>query len=1486
MLSRRYSTFVLIALLLALPLAAQTPLNFPVYAGSPPSAGYEDGPGAGARFAFDFTSFIAVDASGNAYLTDPANRTIRRISAGGTVTTFAGLEGSIGNVDGTGGNARFTSPSGIAIDGGGNLYVADAGTNTIRKINPAGVVTTLAGTAGVAGSADGTGTAATFNQPFGVEVDSTGNIFVADGNNNTIRKITPAGVVTTLAGQVGICGAVDGTGAGASFCFPTGLAINPGNGDLFVSDYANAIIRKVTSAGVVTTLAGQLGVCGATDGFGAAAAFCAPWSIARDPAGILYVTDESNRNIRSINTATTAVNTLAGPNGALCSPYCPFGSANGTGTAARFGAPEDVAYNPITGGLMVTDIFNHDVRAITLPGAVVSRVAGVPGSVGYADGTGTGAQFNFRAGALSRDASFTYLADTSSHTIRKVAAGAVVTTLAGSGGVSGFTEGAGGAARFNSPFGIVADGFGNVFVADTFNQKIRFINSAGTVSTWAGPDAATCTANANVCPGGNVDANGTAARFRNPRALAIDGFGNLYVANRNGQTIRKIDSARNVTTLAGSNGLSGSADGTGAAARFSFPAGIAVDSAGNVFVADTGNRTIRKITPAGVVTTIAGSPGLAGSADGTGATARFTSPTNLSLDAAGNLLIADPGNSTLRKMTPAGVVTTIAGEALRVGGGEGTGLFARFFQPSSIITDASGNYLVMDAGNQAIRISSATGLNDLATIDQAIGSVGTPRQLSTNPNSAVSWQWKLIRQPTVSVATISSTTSRNPMFTPDVADYYTYRVTATNGANSATTEVSLRTALAPRILRDLVHQPALARPGEVVIFQIQDLSAPVQLFFSDGVNPTVAAAIIGADYGRGIVMARVPASGALTGNLRLTSAGVDALPYYFRVQGAVLATGADQVSGTVTKLAGGAPVAGAAVVLLSKASKCNNGGGDVRDATMTDAGGNYTLRGDPGAAQVFVFAPFAAAVANGGVNVTLAAAPVVAPIALAAGTTVTGTVLDAASGQPLPNASLNFDSNGNGGFEIGLSDAAGNFSFQRTPSVTANDENLEVHAPYKVARAYYRNSYTISSTSPQSLGAITLAQGVVISGAVTRALDGTPMSGADISAQPTNGGSDVDRSAVFGDGSYLLTVPANQNYRVQEQTNGTAPFVDQSVNSVAVATLPVTQNFALLEAGFITGIVTDSGTGLPISNLGIQGRLASSFNMVGSTNTCTDGTYSLRVAPGAANSVVVSTQNNSCTTCNPPPPPPYANLTYKSGGNTWFYCEGTPITIASAGSTVANINFNTPRAATITGSFYTQASGCVTADPAITNPPMQVDDGTTHFCNLGDTYNNTPPPAGTYQINALPPSALFLGAIRVCINSTGSYSPQCSYRQLSPAYTQVSVASTGTAVANFCLGNRPTTVVGGLLLGKGGANLNFNWNASPDLYHDHYRIYQASTARPAVGSGTFPGDPFSSFFDVFSGTSTSTPSGAATLFFLAVDTGITGTPGPSGSYGN
>src|SRR5439155_1385320 len=206
-----------------------------------------------------------------------------RITSAGVVTTLAGTAGTPGSTDATGTAARFRFPRDVATDGTGNVYVAELSNNTVRKITPAAVVTTLAGTAGSVGSADGTGAAASFNFPSGVATDSAGNVYVADTSNNTIRKITPAGVVTTLAGTAGTTGSTDATGAAASFNFPQGVATDSA-GNVYVADTLNNTIRKITPAGVVSTLAGTAGT-GSADGTGAAASFNSPVGVATDNAG-------------------------------------------------------------------------------------------------------------------------------------------------------------------------------------------------------------------------------------------------------------------------------------------------------------------------------------------------------------------------------------------------------------------------------------------------------------------------------------------------------------------------------------------------------------------------------------------------------------------------------------------------------------------------------------------------------------------------------------------------------------------------------------------------------------------------------------------------------------------------------------------------------------------------------------------------------------------------------------------------------------------------------------------------------------------------------------------------------------------------------------------------------------------------------------------------------------------------------------------------
>ncbi len=262
------------------------------------TTGTSDGVGTAARFSNP--ADIAIGPDGNIYVADCDNSSIRKVTPAGVVSTLAGQPRQIGYQDGPAASARFRYPTAIAIDRGGNIYVADIGNHAIRKITPDGIVSTLAGVPGEPGSDDGPGASAHFNQVHGVTVDRTGNVYAADFGNHTIRKITPDGLVTTIAGQAGNPGSNDGVGTNARFCAPYGVAADE-NGNVFVADTSNHTIRKITPDGVVTTLAGLAGNVGNQDGPGEMAArFAIPAAVAIDRAGDVFVADFGNYAVRKI----------------------------------------------------------------------------------------------------------------------------------------------------------------------------------------------------------------------------------------------------------------------------------------------------------------------------------------------------------------------------------------------------------------------------------------------------------------------------------------------------------------------------------------------------------------------------------------------------------------------------------------------------------------------------------------------------------------------------------------------------------------------------------------------------------------------------------------------------------------------------------------------------------------------------------------------------------------------------------------------------------------------------------------------------------------------------------------------------------------------------------------------------------------------------------------------------------------------------------
>lgn len=322
-----------------------------------------DGTGSGASFYAP--SGVCADSYGNIFVADRFGHKIRKITPSGVVTTFAG-SGYPSMVDGIGVSATFGDPAGICIDALGNLYVADCG-NTIRKITPSAVVTTIAGSSAT-GSADGIGTAASFDHPNGICIDPFGNLYIADTGNNKIRKITPSGVVTTLAGN-GTAALVDGPAASASFFAPNGICIDPA-GNLYVAAIHNHCMRKITPSGVVTTFAGSAGSMGAADGTGSGATFTLPSGICYTPGGFLLITDQGNHTIRK-STLAGVVTTISGFSASA-------GSTDGTVSTAKFDTPYGLCVNTF-GDIYIGDANNHKVRKISCSTFITTDVANKEG---------------------------------------------------------------------------------------------------------------------------------------------------------------------------------------------------------------------------------------------------------------------------------------------------------------------------------------------------------------------------------------------------------------------------------------------------------------------------------------------------------------------------------------------------------------------------------------------------------------------------------------------------------------------------------------------------------------------------------------------------------------------------------------------------------------------------------------------------------------------------------------------------------------------------------------------------------------------------------------------------------------------------------------------------------------------------------------------------------------------------------------------------
>ncbi len=556
------------------------------------------------------------------------------------VVTLAG-NGTAGLVDGAGATAQFNSPREVAVDAAGNVYVADRFNNCIRKITPAGVVTTLAGNGGT-GNNDGTGAAASFNAPTGVAVDAGGNIYVGDRLNNRIRKITPAGVVTTLAGSS--AGYSDNTGAGAQFNGPMGIAVDPSGNFLYVADFNNHCIRRVVIAsGVVSTIAGN-GSAGFVEDVGVNARFSAPTSVGvESTTGNLYVTDSGNFRIRKINISTGDVSTLAGSIS---------GTSDGTGAAALFVNPHGCAVDN-DGNVYVTDASR--VRKIT-PSGLSSRVAG--SGPGFADGLTVAAQFNVTRGVAVDSNGNLYVGDQDNNSVRKISPPPTITGFTPTTAASGATvtiNGTNLTGATTVTFGGVAAASYTVVSATQITAVVASGGASGVIAvttpggsansasaiTFTPPPTITSSTPMTAASGATVTINGT-----NLTGATAVSFGGVAAASFT------VVNANQITAVVASGGASG-------AVTVTTPGGTTSDATAFTFIPAP---TISSFTPAtaaaGATVTINGANFTMGATSVTlgGVAAAITSMNANQI----NVTVSSSGASGAVSVTTPGGVTSAA----------------------------------------------------------------------------------------------------------------------------------------------------------------------------------------------------------------------------------------------------------------------------------------------------------------------------------------------------------------------------------------------------------------------------------------------------------------------------------------------------------------------------------------------------------------------------------------------------------------------------------------------------------------------------------------------------------------------------------------------------------------------------------------------------------------------------------------------------------
>ena len=648
---------------------------------------------------------VAVDGQGNVFIADTYDSRVRMVDGNGIISTafwVDALMSSVEESEATGAGRCW--PEAVVVDRWGNIFICNRANNCIYKIAKKGVTTTVCGQGRYGFAGDG-GPAfrAKLHKPRAVAVDGKGNLFVADAYNNRVRKIDRDGIITTVAGTgERDFGGDGGPATEASLFFPSGLAVD-NKGNLYISDRGNNRIRRVDRDGIITTFAGS----GAFDfngdgGPATEAALRWPLGIAIDLHGNLFIADSFNRRVRMVDTNGVIVTVVGIKDGA---------SQNGEpARASRLVMPCDVATNA-EGELFIADVRDYRIRKVDREG-IITTVAGT-GKPRHGGDQGPALQATLYCPldvAIDRQGNL-FIADTRNQSVRKVDGDGIISTLTGAkrrlnlvlrssyvpqnGSLSVIGD-------LFDPVGVAVDGNGDLFVVDKRNNCVYKMDQSGAISVIAGRGVAGFEGD-----GGSA----TDALLWWPYAVAVDEAGNLFIADSANNRVRKVERNGIIDTVAG-NGLAGfSGDGGPALkARLNHPCGLAIDSKGNLLIADSWNNCIRRVDPTGVITTVAGTkqPGFGGDG-GPAERARLYHPYGIAVAEDGSIWIADRSGNRLRKVRSDGTIVSIAGQgSAGYEGDAGPPARAKLNRPSGIAVDRAGNLYIADSWNHRIRRIAAS----------------------------------------------------------------------------------------------------------------------------------------------------------------------------------------------------------------------------------------------------------------------------------------------------------------------------------------------------------------------------------------------------------------------------------------------------------------------------------------------------------------------------------------------------------------------------------------------------------------------------------------------------------------------------------------------------------------------------------------------------------------------------------------------------------